>query len=131
MNQSLRIAIAALSLAATSVTAQQAADIDFDSVGRVAYDHYIMLTPRLTQILTSGALNFITNIHIGQAFNMEGQVPRLGADVPRWHGETIGFWDKKTLITWTSNIQSWATHSAFEHSSEMQPPPDEDIFSFD
>ena len=49
-----------------------------------------------------------------------GGVPRLGAAVPRWYGETIGFWDKDTLITWTSNIQGWKSHSEFEFSSKMQ-----------
>ena len=39
---------------------------------------------------------------------------------PRWYGETIGFWDGDVLITWTSNIQGWATHAAFENSSRMQ-----------
>ena len=29
---------------------------------------------------------------------MEGAVPRLGADVPRWYGETIGFWDGDVLV---------------------------------
>jgi hypothetical protein len=66
------------------------------------------------------ARNFITNIHVGREFNMDGAVPRLGADVPRWYGETIGFWDGDTLITWTSNIQGWTTHAAFEHSNQMQ-----------
>jgi hypothetical protein len=47
-------------------------------------------------------------------------VPRLGADVPRWYGETIGFWDGDTLITWTSNIQGWKVHAAFEYSNQMQ-----------
>ena len=51
---------------------------------------------------------------------MDGAVPRLGADVPRWYGETIGFWDKDVLITWTSNIQGWSAHGAFEFSSKMQ-----------
>ena len=32
-------------------------------------------------------------------------------DVPRWYGETIGFWDGDTLITWTSNIQGWKVHA--------------------
>lgn len=84
------------------------------------YDSYILVTPDLVQILASGALNFVTNIHVGREFNTEGRVPRLGADVPRWYGETIGFWDEDTLITWTSNIQGWTTHSAFEHSNDMQ-----------
>ena len=66
------------------------------------------------------ARNFITNIHIGREFNMDGAVPRSGADVPRWYGETIGFWDKDTLITWTSNIQGWKVHGAFEYSNKMQ-----------
>lgn len=85
-----------------------------------AYDHYILVTPDVVQILASGALNFLTNIHVGREFDMTGRVPRLGADVPRWYGETIGFWDEDTLITWTSNIQGWTTHSVFEHSDEMQ-----------
>ena len=51
---------------------------------------------------------------------MDGAVPRLGADVPRWYGETIGFWDNDTLITWTSNIQGWKVHGAFEYSNKMQ-----------
>jgi hypothetical protein len=83
-------------------------------------DHQIMVTPSMVQILAGVARNFITDIHIGRQFNMEGAVPRLGPDVPRWYGETIGFWDKDTLITWTSNIQGWKTHAAFEHSNKMQ-----------
>jgi hypothetical protein len=51
---------------------------------------------------------------------MDGNVPRLGADVPRWYGETVGFWDGDVLITWTSNIQGWTVHSAFEYSNQMQ-----------
>ncbi len=82
--------------------------------------HQIIVTPSLVQILTGVANNFITNIHIGREFNMEGVVPRLGADVPRWYGETIGFWDEDVLVTWTSNIQAWTSHSAFEFSNKMQ-----------
>jgi hypothetical protein len=84
------------------------------------WDHQIMVTPQLVQILAGVARNFITNIHIGREFNMDGAVPRLGQDVPRWYGETIGFWDKDTLITWTSNIQGWKVHAAFEYSNKMQ-----------
>jgi hypothetical protein len=84
------------------------------------WEHHIMVTPNVVQILTGVARNFITNVHIGREFNMEGAVPRLGADVPRWYGETIGFWDKDTLITWTSNIQGWTVHAAYEHSSKLQ-----------
>jgi hypothetical protein len=80
----------------------------------------ITVTPSVVQILAGVARNFITNIHIGREFKMDGAVPRLGADVPRWYGETIGFWDKDTLITWTSNIQGWTVHGAFEYSNKMQ-----------
>ena len=69
--------------------------------------HSIIVTPKLVQIMAGDADNFVTNVNIGRAFNMDGAVPRLGADVPRWYGETIGFWDKDVLITWTSNIQGW------------------------
>jgi hypothetical protein len=88
--------------------------------GAATTEHQIMMTPSLVQILTGVADNFITHIHIGREFNMDGAVPRIGADVPRWYGETIGFWDGDVLITWTSNIQGWAVHSAFEYSSRMQ-----------
>lgn len=80
----------------------------------------IMVTPKLVQILAGVARNFITNIHVGRKFNTDGPIPRLGPDVPRWYGETIGFWDKDTLITWTSNIQGWTVHGAFEYSNKMQ-----------
>jgi hypothetical protein len=83
-------------------------------------EHQVLVTPQVVQIMTGVARNFVTNIHIGRTFNLEGGVPRLGADVPRWYGETIGFWDRDALITWTSNIQGWKTHAAFEHSSKMQ-----------
>jgi hypothetical protein len=84
------------------------------------WEQHIMVTPEMVQILTGVARNFITSIHIGREFNMEGTVPRLGADVPRWYGETIGFWDQDTLITWTSNIQGWKVHAAMEHSNQLQ-----------
>ena len=84
------------------------------------WEQSVMVTPNLVQFLGGVARNFITNIHIGRELNMSGDVPRLGADVPRWYGETIGFWDGDTLITWTSNIQGWSSHAAFEFSNRMQ-----------
>ena len=82
--------------------------------------HTVLVTPDLVQIRASGSDNFITEIHIGREFKTTGSVPRLGAAVPRWYGETIGFWDGDTLITWTSNIQGWTVHGLFEFSSKMQ-----------
>jgi hypothetical protein len=83
-------------------------------------DHYITVTPQQVQIMTGIARNFITNILIGREFDMSGATPRLGADVPRWYGETIGFWDEDTLITWTSNVIGWKVHADFEYSNKMQ-----------
>ena len=85
-----------------------------------AYDRQVMVTPQLVQIYMSGAHELRHQIHVGRAFKMDGPVPRLGEQVPRWYGETIGFWDHDTLITWTSNIQAWTSHTAFEHSGKMQ-----------
>jgi hypothetical protein len=88
------------------------------------WEHYVVATPDLVQITAGVARNFITNIHVGREFNMEdvpnGGVPRLGAAVPRWYGETIGFWDRDVLITWTSNVQAWKSHSSFEWSGRLQ-----------
>ena len=88
------------------------------------WEHYVIATPDLVHVRAGVARNFIQDTYIGREFNMEdvpkGGVPRLGAAVPRWYGETIGFWDKDTLITWTSNIQGWKSHSEFEFSSKMQ-----------
>ena len=82
--------------------------------------HQILVTPKLIQIQTSAAENFITQIYVGRQFDKSGKVPRLGADVARWYGETIGFWDGDALITWTSNIQGWTSHGMFEFSNKMQ-----------
>jgi hypothetical protein len=80
----------------------------------------VMMTPELVQILNVTVKNFITHVHVGRRFNEEGAVPRLGQPVPRWYGETIGFWDGDALVTWTSNIQAWFAHGAFEHSNRLQ-----------
>ncbi len=82
--------------------------------------HQVLVTPELVQILAGDADNFITQVHIGSTFDMSGAVPRLGADVPQWYGETIGFWDGDALITWTSNIQGWKVHGGMEFSSKLQ-----------
>jgi hypothetical protein len=83
-------------------------------------DHHILVTPEAVQILAGVAGNFITNIRVGAEFKADGPVPYLSEQVPRWYGEAIGFWDRDTLITWTSNVQGWTVHSAFEFSSRMQ-----------
>jgi hypothetical protein len=83
-------------------------------------EYQIMMTPTLVQLLTSSSGNFITHIHVGREFDKSGAVPRLGAEVPRWYGETVGFWDGDVLVTWTSNIQGWTSHGLFEFSNRLQ-----------
>jgi hypothetical protein len=77
-------------------------------------------TPERVQLMASSAENFIRHFNIGRRFDTSGAVPRLGPDVPRWYGESIGFWDGETLITWTSNVIPWITHGVFEFSGRMQ-----------
>jgi hypothetical protein len=80
----------------------------------------LVMTPELIIDMRNAAETLITQIHIGRAFDEEGVVPRLGADVPQWLGDTIGFWDGDALITWTSNIQGWISHGGFEFSNKLQ-----------
>ena len=92
----------------------------FAAVNPAINPHQVIVTPNLVQILTGVARNFITQVHVGRTFNMDSGVPYLGTPVPRWYGETIGFWDGDVLITWTSNIQAWTAHGAFEFSNQLQ-----------
>lgn len=77
-------------------------------------------TPESVLFLGGNADNFVREVKLNREFNFEGALPRLGDDVPRWYGETVGFWDEDVLVTWTSNIQAWTTHAAFEHSGQLQ-----------
>jgi hypothetical protein len=86
----------------------------------IQFPQAFIVTPSMVHMTAGVADNFVTSIHVGRTFRTDGAVPRLGADVPRWYGETIGFWDKDALITWTSNIQGWAGHGTFEFSSKLQ-----------
>lgn len=79
-----------------------------------------IMTPDLVLDMRNAAKTLITQIHIGRAFDLSGVVPRLGADVPQWFGETIGFWDDAALITWTSNLQGWINHGGMEFSNRLQ-----------
>jgi hypothetical protein len=83
-------------------------------------DTSIIMTPQLILDLRFTSQRMATQIHIGRSFIEEGGVPRLGPDVPRWYGETIGFWDGEALISWTSNIQGWMSHGIHEYSSRLQ-----------
>jgi hypothetical protein len=79
----------------------------------------VLVTPTRVQFF-GGSGNALRNVHVGRSFDLSGSVPHLGAEVPQWFGETVGFWDGDALITWTSNIQGWFTHSSWEYSNDLQ-----------
>jgi hypothetical protein len=77
-------------------------------------------TPERLQLMASSAENFIRHFNVGRKFDVSGDVPRLGQNVPRWFGESVAFWDGDTLVAWTSNIVPWITHGVFEFSGKLQ-----------
>src|SRR5438034_5328902 len=65
------------------------------------------------QFLSGIADNFLRQVMVGKEQHVQ--------KVPQWYGETIGFWDGTTLVTWTANIQGWTlTHSMFEPSDKLE-----------
>ncbi len=64
------------------------------------------------QFLSGIADNFLRQVLIGKEHVQK---------VPQWYGETIGFWDGTTLVTWTANVQGWTlTHAMFDISDKME-----------
>ena len=71
----------------------------------------LTVTPNKVEFLGGVADNFLRQVLIGREHVQQ---------VPQWYGETVGFWDGDTLVTWTANIQPWTQHTMFEFSSQMQ-----------
>jgi len=72
----------------------------------------VLVTPNQIQFLSSLADNFIRKILIGQEHVEQ---------VPQWYGETVGFWNRDSLVAWTSNVQGWTlSHSMFEFSNSLE-----------
>jgi hypothetical protein len=72
------------------------------------------LTTTVAQVQTLGgtADNFLRQVLIGRQHVQK---------VPQWYGETVGFWDGTTLVSWTANVQGWTlTHSMFDFSDSME-----------
>jgi hypothetical protein len=80
----------------------------------------VIARPEKITLIGGIITTFLRQIHVGPVFQEDGGAPRLGEAVPRWYGETIGFWDGDVLITWTSNVQGWTAHGWFEFSNDMQ-----------
>jgi hypothetical protein len=78
-----------------------------------ATNFQLMMTPWQVQFLSSSADNFVRQVLIGKEHHVQ--------KVPQWYGETIGFWDGTTLVSWTAKVQAWTlTHSMFEISDKME-----------
>ncbi len=72
----------------------------------------LLMTPNQVQFLAGVADNFLRKVHIGQEHVDE---------VPQWYGETVGFWNEDTLVSWTANVIGWTiSHSMFEYSNELE-----------
>ena len=72
----------------------------------------LTMTPWQVQFLSGIAANFLRQVLIGKEHVQK---------VPQWYGETVGFWDGTTLVTWTANVQAWTlSHSMFEYSDKME-----------
>jgi hypothetical protein len=72
----------------------------------------LTMTPWQVQFLSGIAANFLRQVLIGKEHVQK---------VPQWYGETVGFWDGTTLVTWTANVQAWTlSHSMFEYSDKIE-----------
>lgn len=71
----------------------------------------LTITPTRVEFLSGIADNFLREVLIGREHVQ---------NVPQWYGETVGFWDGDTLITWTANVQGWTQHTLFEFSNQME-----------
>ena len=71
----------------------------------------LSMNPYQVQFISGIAANFLRQVEIGRSHVQK---------VPQWYGETVGFWDGDTLVTWTANVQPWIMHSLFEFSGQLQ-----------
>ena len=72
----------------------------------------LTITPYRVQFLSGIAANFLRQVELGKQHVQK---------VPQWYGETVGFWDGDTLVTWTANVQPWTlSHSMFEFSARLE-----------
>jgi hypothetical protein len=72
----------------------------------------LTMTPWNVQLLSGIAANFLRQVLIGKEHVQK---------VPQWYGETVGFWDGTTLVSWTANVQGWTlSHSMFEYSGKIE-----------
>jgi hypothetical protein len=72
----------------------------------------LTMNPYQVQFLSGIAANFLRQVLIGKEHVQK---------VPQWYGESVGFWDGSTLVTWTAHVQGWTlSHSMNEFSDKME-----------
>ena len=72
----------------------------------------LMMNANQVQFMSGIAANFFRQVLIGRQHVQK---------VPQWYGETVGFWNGTTLVTWTANVQAWTlSHSMFEYSDKIE-----------
>jgi hypothetical protein len=72
----------------------------------------VMMTTKQLQITAAVADNFVRKVLFDQKHLLQQ---------PQWYGETVGFWDKETLVAWTAHVQGWTvSHSMFEFSDSLE-----------
>ena len=72
----------------------------------------VTVNPAQVQFLSGVAANFLRQVLIGRSHVQK---------VPQWYGETVGFWNGTTLVSWTANVQGWTlSHSMFEFSDALE-----------
>jgi hypothetical protein len=71
----------------------------------------LTVTPHQLTFLSGVADNFLREVLIGQQHVQK---------VPQWYGETVGFWDGDTLVSWTAHVQGWTQHTMFEFSNKLE-----------
>jgi hypothetical protein len=73
----------------------------------------LTMTTWNVQMISGIADNFLRQVMVGKQAHVQ--------KTPQWFGETIGFWDGTTLVTWTANIQGWQlSHAMFETSDRLE-----------
>jgi hypothetical protein len=72
----------------------------------------VTVNPAQVQFLSGVAANFLRQVLIGRSHVQK---------VPQWYGESVGFWNGTTLVSWTANVQGWTlSHSMFEFSDALE-----------
>jgi hypothetical protein len=72
----------------------------------------VTVAPAQVQFLSGVAANFLRQVLIGRSHVQK---------VPQWYGESVGFWNGTTLVSWTANVQGWTlSHSMFEFSDALE-----------